>query len=152
MLLTKALFLETADVLDNVLYTLRNEDYRGYPSLRRLYLEVADPTEYRFATQYFDSWDHFEKVSGSSWLQPYLRSYRKELEFKLRSEAILGVILDAGSSSRTASSSRKLILDRGWEVARGRPTKAEKDRYLQEEAGMVSDLKEEAQRLGVALQ
>lgn len=150
--LTKALFLETADVLDQVLYTLRPEDYRGYPSLRRLYLSIADPTEYRFATECFDGWDHFEKVSGSPWLQPYLRSYRKELEHKLRSEAILGVIRDASSGSKTSASSRKLILDRGWETARGRPSAAEKARRLEEEATMVSDLKDEAERLGVALQ
>jgi hypothetical protein len=61
--LTKALFLETYVYDKNtVLYTLKSEDTPDFPSLRNLYLNEEDPSEYVFANKYFANWEHWSKL------------------------------------------------------------------------------------------
>lgn len=54
--LTQSLFLEPNYNVDYAYYTMDDDDknFKGkvYPSLKRLYLEMEDPTEYEFATTY----------------------------------------------------------------------------------------------------
>ena len=53
--LTQSLFLEIG-YTDFSVYTLKDQDYeyndKVYPSLKRLYLEMEDPTEYEFARMF----------------------------------------------------------------------------------------------------
>ena len=59
--LTQGLFLEIG-YSDSALYTLKDNDHeyndKALPSIKRLYLEMEDVTEYEFANKYFLGWSH----------------------------------------------------------------------------------------------
>ncbi len=59
---TQALFLELGYDVEAAVYTLKEYDYTYqdtvYPSIKRLYLEMEDTTEYLFANEYFLSYNH----------------------------------------------------------------------------------------------
>lgn len=149
--LLRGLFFETTPTSDktNVLYSLKDEDHLGYRSLSRLYLEANDPTEYTFAVQYLESYDHWEMLCECSWFKPYLNRWRKELEMKIKSEALANIIREAkDQKSPSRFAANKYIIEKGWEPKdtpnkKGRPSKdaireaaydiAETERRLQED-------------------
>jgi hypothetical protein len=130
--ITQGLFLETclADK-SNICYTLKPYDhvYKGkdLPSLKKIYLSLEDPTEYRIATEYLGGWDHWQRMCGNKQLLKYIEEWRAELEVKLRSKAIQEIISDSTSPSKSAVSSAKWLADRGWAEKRkaGAPSKQE---------------------------
>jgi hypothetical protein len=127
--LTQSLFLEVG-YTDEAIYTLKEVDheYNGkvYPSLKRLYLEAADPTEYVFATEHLMGWKHWQRICENKLLRKHIEEWREELEVKLRSEAVRQAIAHAASGTFQAA---KWVADRGWATrGAGRPSKADVDR------------------------
>lgn len=125
--LTQSLFLELG-YSAAAIYTLKEDHYeyngRLYPSVKRLYVETNDPTEYEFARQFFLGWKHWQRISDNKAIKPYVDEWREELEVKLRSLAVKRVI--AHSASPTGLQAAKWLADRGWSTrGAGRPTKAE---------------------------
>lgn len=123
--LLRELFYEFAQNKENVVYTLKREDHEGYPSLHRLFLEIADVTEYRFATQCLDSWEHWEQLSACTWFQPYLEKMRRELEVSQRSTALSKIMEASKGGTRDAFIAAKYIAE-GWDKpksGKGRPSK-----------------------------
>lgn len=149
--LTQMLFYETTSDYDRAMYTLMDTDKvrngRVYPSLRRLYLEMADPTEYDFANKYLWGWEHWQKIVANVLLYDYIRLWRDELEVKLRAKGVRSMIDLAEKGNFNAS---KWVSDGHWNVKRGRPSKEEiarerkiKERVDEETQGdseRVSDL------------
>lgn len=125
--LTQSLFLEIG-YTDYSYYTLKEEDYtykgKVYPSLKKLYLQHEDPTEYDFANRFLLNWKHWQKICGNRQLLKYIEEWREELELKLRSQAVRDMIdqsVDKGSFQAS-----KWLADRGWDKkAAGRPSKTE---------------------------
>jgi len=71
------------------LFSLKAEDdVDGIISLKRIYLESGDPTEYRFAVGLFKDPRHWKHLCGLDWFRPYRDKWRRELKAKLRSQAI----------------------------------------------------------------
>lgn len=137
---TKTLFFETNfDDKPSVVYTLKDRDHEVdgvvYPSLYRLYMEMSDPLEYRFANTYLDGYEHWQMLCECSWFKPYVHRWRNELELKKRSEALVRLEADAISGSRSSAVSNRYLVDGKWREknGKGRPSK--------------SDVKKEAQRL-----
>lgn len=138
--LLKTIFYELDDSgRPNAQYTLKpyDSEFGGvlYPSLRRLYVELEDPTEYLFAETYLDGWTHWKKVSSASFFQEYLKDWREELEIRLRAKALVrikGRAEQVGSKDGLAAD--KILLSGGWRPNDksdvGRPTKEK----IQEEA------------------
>lgn len=127
--LTQSLFLELGYNAYAV-YTLQDQDhtYKGrvYPSLKRLYLECGDPTEYEFATTHLLGWKHWERICANKRILEEIVEWRAELEVKLRSEGVRNAIQHAQGGTFQAA---KWLADRGWDKrAAGRPTKEEKER------------------------
>lgn len=127
--LTQGLFLEmTYDDLRFVMYTLTDEDkeHKGviYPSLKRLYLEMEDPTEYHFANKYLWGWDHWQKICKNTILYDHIVQWQEELEIRLRAKAIKSLL----SMTEGNFNAAKWAADGHWNVRRGRPSKAERDR------------------------
>src|SRR5690625_4311210 len=89
--LTQSLFLEIGYSTKYAIYTLKDYDheYKGkiYPSIKHLYLDEEDPTEYVFANKYFMSWSHWKRVRENKVLQLHINEWREELEIRLRSMA-----------------------------------------------------------------
>ena len=141
---TKGLFLEVALEEDKryALYTLKNEDYKGYPSIHRLYVEMDDPTEYNFALKYFDSWKHWKMIRSAPWFHEPYKEMKEELDVSLRARA-LNKIREAAEKTdgKDVMQANKYLLDRGWkdEDHRGRPSKEK----IKHEADKLFKVKEE---------
>lgn len=157
-LFTKGLFFETtlADK-SSVLYTLKDWDHTAdgkvYPSLYRLYLETNDPTEYRFAVTHLDGLYHWEVLQNCSWFEPYIQRWRRELELKMKSEALAGIMREAKTSSRDAFNAKKYLLEKAWEPkeanknSRGRPSKDEVKKAATELARASETLSDDFTRI-----
>ncbi len=137
--LLKGLFYEMVDSdKSTCLYTLKQEDHLGFPSLRRLYLEMEDPTEYNFAKTYLESWDHWEMLLECAWFKPHVALWRKELEVKMKAEALARIKVEATNGGKNVFMASKYLLERGWEPkegqgrTRGRPSKDEIKRATDE--------------------
>lgn len=121
---TTTLFYETSKgkKFDNPVFTLDRafdlcyaptEKYPEfyYWSLRRLYLEAEDPHEYQFATNIFGSWDHWQKLTQSSFFTPYIEAWREELSIKLASKGVLGLLNKASDGDVAAN---KFLASKEW--------------------------------------
>lgn len=131
--LLKPIFYELDEAgRPNAQYTLKPYDstFEGtlYPSLRKLYVELEDPTEYLFAQTYLDGWDHWKKLSSASFFQEYIKEWREELEVRLRAKALVRIKRRAEENSKDGLSADKILLSGGWKpneekASVGRPTK-----------------------------
>lgn len=144
---TEALFLETGYDTTTAIYTLTAEDkeYKGkiYPSLRRIYMECGDPTEYKFAIENFCNWEHWQKVQGNAKIAEHIEEWRSELEVKLRSKGVMSLMKISGSNFNAA----KWAADGGWGMKRGRPSKAEKAREKAIREKVAKEVEDDSSRI-----
>lgn len=125
------LFFETVGAdKHGVVYTLKERDHEGFPSLYRLYMEVDDPTEYTFATQHLDSWDHWETLCECNWFKPYVSRWRRELEIRTKAKALVKIKAVSESDAKEAYQAHKFLVSMGWREdnrrkGAGRPSKEE---------------------------
>jgi len=148
--LTQGLFLEVG-YGEAAVYTLKEQDHelngKRYLSLKRLYLETADPTEYEFATTYLLGWKHWLRLCENKALRAHIDEWRDELEIKLRSKAIK-YILDSSSGPMANVQASKWVADRGWAVrGAGRPSKADVEREKKIQAGIGDEYAADVLRL-----
>ena len=146
---TLSLFLEI-DYDKDALFTLKEYDheYNGktYPSLKRLFLETSDPTEYIFATKHLASWDHWQKICANKVLALHVNKWRYELELKLRSEGVQWVIKSARHKQNWLAA--KFLAEKGWETRiAGRPSKEEVERELKIQSDIDSEYTEDLERI-----
>jgi hypothetical protein len=140
-------FEETLADKSTVIYTLKDRDHEGYPSLYRLYMETNDPTEWRFATKYLDGWDHWERLCESPWFKPYIERWRRELQLRVASESLSRIMAESKTNSRDSFTANRYLLERGWEPKdskkAGRPSKdairAEAKRMASETSQVTDD-------------
>lgn len=151
---TKALFLEESyDDRSTVLYTLKDVDHDGYPSLYRKYLEMGDLTEITFARQYFDGWEHWQMVCDSAWFKPFITRWRRELELQIRSRALSEVLAVARNPEHKSSyEANKWLLGGYWrdpadKAPQGRPSKEEIKRQANELFLSKNDTTEDLKRI-----
>lgn len=151
----KELFFEmTSADKSNVIYTLKNEDHNGYPSLYRIYMSYEDPTEYKFAIDNLADWEHWERLCECTWFKPYIDKWRREAEIRQKSRALSRVLEEAESGSRDALNANKYLLEKKWIEKpinqRGRPSKDEirENAYdiLKQEKYTIAN---EAERVGI---
>lgn len=146
--ITQSLFLEIG-YSKSAAYTLKEVDHeyegRTYPSIKRLYLEMEDPTEYEFATTYFLGWKHWERICANVAIFQHVREWREELEHKMKSSATKKMIQLAQADNYQAV---KWLADRGWAIkGAGRPSKAvlEQEKKIRED--IADEYKEDVVRL-----
>jgi hypothetical protein len=113
-----------------VLYSLKDQDHQGFPSLKRLYLETGDLTEYEFVKNYMASVEHWDDLCACIWFEPLIKEWRRELFLRIQSEALKNIIAESKRDGATKLQANKYLLERGWEPKtatvnkRGRPSKA----------------------------
>jgi hypothetical protein len=113
------------------LYTLNDEDYGPYPSLKRLYMEMKDPTEILFAKEYFYSYQHWLACTKNA-LKDWIEPVREELEILLQAEALQRMFTMADDEkSKNFYQANKLLLDKGWRE-KEKTTIAAKERIKQQ--------------------
>lgn len=93
--LTSGLFIESKDPKFAV-YTLKDHDATvdgvKYPSLKRLYLELEDPVEYTFVKEHLYNFRQWERMCENSELSLHINEWRRELDLKLASSAVAGIL------------------------------------------------------------
>ena len=146
--LTQSLFLELK-YENAAVYTLKDVDfeYKGKKllSIKRLYLETADPTEYEFATKYFLGWSHWQRICENKAIMKHIQEWRDELEIKIRSRAVRLNIAHAEGGSYQAA---KWLADRGWQTrGAGRPSKDEVERETKIQARIGDEYSADVIRL-----
>lgn len=145
---TKGLFWETCrpDNKEWASYTLKEQEHEGLPSLKALYLETSDPTEYEFATSYLGGWLHWKALCECSWFQPHLEDWREELEVKLRSEGIKKIA--EHSRGEKGYQAAKYLADRGWDMRKaGAPSKEERARELKVQSRLHDEIDDDMARI-----
>lgn len=135
--ISQGLFLEDSYNTDLAVYTLDGLDktYKGvvYPSLKRLYLEEADPKEYLFANKYLFDWDHWQRLCNNAIIGRHIEKWREELELSLVSEGV-SALIDLALNEKSYQAA-KYLAERGWDKReRGRPSKDEVEGYLKRTA------------------
>lgn len=142
---TQSLFLETSyGDTENVVYTLkpRDHEYKGkvYPSIKRLFLEAEDPTEYNFAYTYFLDWDHWQQIKKNKLIASHMKGWAEELEIRARALGIRTMFDLALDGEKPNFQAAKFIADGGWDKRpAGRPTKE----AVQRETKIQARIKEE---------
>ncbi len=150
--ITQSLFKETASNPEFVIYTLKEDDYtmpdgRVLPSIKKLYLDFNDPTEYLFATTCFATWPHWKRIAKNKQLTPYIEEWRAELAYKIRAIGLREIILRAQTD--TSSTAARFLATEGWKPNRkaGAPTKAEKQGHLRDEQRIEDELDKDFERV-----
>lgn len=152
---TRQIFYEmnTADV-SLVLYTLKDYDIelngRLIPSLSRLYIGMADVSEYDFALKYFGSWKHWKMISDANWFKEYITPMREELATKLMSLSVKRIAQLAEGDTRDAFQANRYLLDKGYITkvgAKGRPSKEAIQREAEALFKEKDDFNEDFKRL-----
>ncbi len=112
-------------------------------------MRIGDPTEYTFVTRYIGTWDIWESMySSSNNYRVIIDAWRRELEVKIKSDAINRIIDAAKGETRDALQANKYLLDTPWlkeESKRGRPTKqdvlSEANKIAVDEQRIAEDFK-----------
>jgi hypothetical protein len=149
----RGLFYETTlSDKTGVVYTLKDRPHEGYPSLYQLYMEYDDPTEYTFAVNCLDSWDHWEMLTACSWFKKYLHRWRRELEVRAKARALNAIKAVAQSESKEAYQANKFLVSGGWKESNkrkgaGRPSKEEVQDAAKAMAAEARDLEDDLTRV-----
>jgi hypothetical protein len=146
---TMSLFFETNNTNYEALYSLKDYDHevdgKMYPSLKKIYLQFEDPTEWEFVEAVFGNWRHWERICNNKLIFPYIEQWRKELEIKLRSKAIRDIV----KLSKTKDSAAKWVAEGNWKGKKtGRPTKEVQEREL----NISKEIHEQWERLSKELE
>ena len=156
---TKSLFYELSYTdTTHVIFVLKDEDQevngKTYVSLGKLYrsLVANDPTEYTFAIAVFGYWDIWDTIRKSPQIKSHVAKWRREVEVKIKSEAIQIIAKEAKEGGRSSFTAAKLLLDRGWlekeEAAKAKRKLAEKEEEEMNKAA-IDLMGEDAARLGL---
>jgi hypothetical protein len=139
-----------------VLYTLKDTDHMGFPSLYRLYMEMEDIFEHDFAKKFFDGWEHWQILCECTWFRPHIDAWRRELEVKIKGKALKAMMEEAESASSNSYQANKFLLQGGWKAKedqaagkRGRPSKQEIMDQAHAIAESASQIDDDMERLGI---
>lgn len=143
--LTQALFYETNRFVgrEGCLYTLKDKEHEGYPSLKELYFFLDDPTEYKVATELFGGWDHWRRLTELAWFKPYVEAWRSEMAVKRASEALESVIGTVRSKGKDSLGAAKYLLGNGWLASDRKSTRARAGRPPKEKVKDYSGFDED---------
>lgn len=149
--LTLALFLEVYYDPKVAIYTFKEVDYdykgKKFLSLKKLYLDMADPTEYDFAEAYLCGWRHWKRLVENQVIGKHIEEWREELEQKLRAQAVRGMASAAATGNYQAI---RWLADRGWNTrGAGRPSKADVERETRIEEKIGEEFSADILRLNV---
>lgn len=134
-------------------FTLKEEDYEvdgnKYKSMYKLYMEIADPTEYEFAMQVLGSWNHWQVLQKASWMKEYVQAWRDELAIKLRSKAIKAMVDVAVSEGAKGTTAAKYLAEEGWNKGsgKGRPSKDKIEREANKIVRIHEEVDEDIERM-----
>lgn len=151
--ITQSMFYEFEYKLTpQVQFTLSDQDKiiddRNIWSLKRLFLEMEDITEYNFASTYLLGWKHWKKMDSNKFLGEHFNEWRQELEYKIKANAIEEIIMAAQDGQNFAAA--KWLAEGGWDKkGAGRPSKSDIMKQVQQNARSESEFDSDSDRLRV---
>jgi len=155
---TQSLFYETSSSSEfseayPPLFTTKADDHKGFLSLKKIYFSYdhIPGMEYEFALEVFNSWDQWIKLSTESILRATIAEWREELDIRLKANAIKSILATSREESPRGLQAARYMADRGYQVKRGRPSKAETERERKVAAGVSADLQNDMERLGLTI-
>lgn len=145
--LTQSLFIDYNYDDKFAIYSLKDNDFLKdgvlYPSLKRLYLKTADPTEYEFANKHLFNWQHWKRLCSNNIILREIEEWREELEVSLRSAAVLNM-----ADMTENFQAQKFLAERGWEKnGVGRPKKVDPLREEKMADKIADELKDTLTRM-----
>ena len=129
------------------------EDGVTYPSLKQIYMSYDHVpfNEYDFAVEHLGGWEHWEKIAKASRIAEMIKSWRNELEVKIRSNAVKSIIRTSVGDSSAGATAAKWLAEKGYAPTRGRPSKAEREGHLKQEEKIYSEVEADLERVGLKL-
>jgi len=120
------LFIETLkSVNDLPLFTFQPEDiviiagpYRGLYlwSLPKLYSNIADPTEFKFAVEVFGDFRVWQTVQELETVKPYIEDLRENLKYMMKSKIVAKMMEVVEEGGPKAFQAAKWLSEQGWNV------------------------------------
>jgi len=138
--LTTGLFEELADPASAIKPVFRLSDWRT------TYVQLSDPTEYVAALVLLGNWEHWQALLTSTPFMVHLEQWRREVEVKVRSEAIIELVKQSKNTKGTMAA--KWLAEAGF-VARDKRTKKGREDSDAAERESKSKVAEDAKRLGI---
>lgn len=132
LFLTTSLFIEHNYDYSLAMYSWSDEDFENekgkFPSLKRLYLEMCDLTEYDFACTYLGGWKHWKTLLESPAVRKHIDEWREELELKMRAAGLRKMIDQALDEEKPSYQAAKYLADREWVPKQKRTSQAKERR------------------------
>lgn len=152
--MTRALFhqigLNIAGSEIEPIFTLSGPHKPGTLSARETFLELGDPTGYKWANKYLDGWPHWQVLIKCKWFQDILEEWLLELETKFKIEAIDKIReIAAGSSQQALVAAKYLATLEYKKSGKGRPSKSEITGELKRATEALEVENEDARRIGL---
>ena len=149
---TQTMFWEYNGKLDKAVFTLKDDDYevdgKAYYSLKKLFLQRLDPTGYEFATKILGSWKLYQRMIKNKLLTHHFNDWQDELEVKIRSGSLKALIKTATNEGAKGTTAAKSIVEKFWDKTHIR-TKVAKQKKVEQEKAVLSEVEEDAKRLGL---
>jgi len=129
------------------IFTLKEFDHEGLPSIRQLFLSFEDPTGYKFSKAILGSYEHWKVLAALDWFQAHLQDWLVELEVKHQAEALRKIKEIADGEGNVSFQAAKFLAEQGWKSKRGRPSKAEIEQQVKVAAGVHAAVEDDLQRI-----
>lgn len=157
---TKSLFWEQASMYDAarktecpIIFTLYN-DRAGLVNARKTFVELGDPSGYKWAMKYLGDYEHWRVLMNCSWFKDAYEVWMNELTMKLQSEAMDRIREIAQTEGQQALVANKWLASKPWQekaTGRGRPSKAEVTGELKRHVQALTAEEEDAKRIGLRI-
>lgn len=160
---TKALFFETTlpeyRIEMEPEWTLKERDHlahdgKTYRSMKKIYIEMEDVTEYEFALATLGSFTHWETLCKSPWFKEHIDQWRKELNLKMKAKGMRSIIGAATTAENLSFQAMKYLADNQYidkGSKRGRPSKEDVKAELKKETEANRVFRDDAERIGLRL-
>lgn len=156
---TSSLFYEYPDNGYTPLWTIMDTDRHNaeqnvlYPSLKQIYMsyEHVPGNEYDFALAVIGSWEHWLRLCKSPRLRDMIASWREELEIRIRCNAVKSIMRTSVEGNAAGATAARWLAEKGYSPSRGRPSKAEKEGLLKQDARIQDELEDDLERVGLKL-
>lgn len=142
---TTELFLEYNP--KEAIYNLSEFDKADTKSLKMLYLSEMDIHEYMFAEKYFYNHTQWLEILKHKEIKKEVELWRTELSKKMESFALQSIREMSLRQDSTGFQAAKFIASRGWEQQKGRPSKEDINKRLNEQEHLTKIVLDGQKRL-----
>jgi hypothetical protein len=124
---------------------------KDLPELREKFLELNDPTGFKFAEKYLESYARLENLLTQGWFKNSWDDWQNELRARIKSEALKRIQEISEEGSAQSLNAAKYLANgeylEGAGAKRGRPSKEEVSGELKRQVKAIDVLNEDFNRM-----